>query len=144
MGAALMWSFSRELLSTMRFSRNTTTWGKSLFKALNDVIITGYTIRPLLTEFGQLLVSTLTPYLCSDCRPALLERMPIMEKSAANGPTEIVQTNGETEPSMEVKHPPPVTQPTNQVSAVPMTLLRSQNIKGRWYLYYFFFKNHNM
>uniref|UniRef100_A0A672HBS7 AP-1 complex subunit gamma n=1 Tax=Salarias fasciatus TaxID=181472 RepID=A0A672HBS7_SALFA len=32
-------------------------------------------------------------------RPALLERMPIMEKSASNGPTEIVQTNGETEPS---------------------------------------------
>uniref|UniRef100_A0A8C3ASP6 AP-1 complex subunit gamma n=1 Tax=Cyclopterus lumpus TaxID=8103 RepID=A0A8C3ASP6_CYCLU len=30
-------------------------------------------------------------------RPALLERMPIMEKTAANGPTEIVQTNGETE-----------------------------------------------
>lgn len=49
-------------------------------------------------------------------RPALLERMPIMEKSAANGPTEIVQTNGETEPSMEVKHPPPVTQPANQAN----------------------------
>uniref|UniRef100_A0A3Q2DRQ1 Adaptor related protein complex 1 subunit gamma 1 n=1 Tax=Cyprinodon variegatus TaxID=28743 RepID=A0A3Q2DRQ1_CYPVA len=27
-------------------------------------------------------------------RPALLERMPIMEKTASNGPTEIVQTNG--------------------------------------------------
>uniref|UniRef100_A0A671XXE9 AP-1 complex subunit gamma n=1 Tax=Sparus aurata TaxID=8175 RepID=A0A671XXE9_SPAAU len=48
-------------------------------------------------------------------RPALLERMPIMEKSASNGPTEIVQTNGETEPSVEPKHPPPVTQPANQV-----------------------------
>uniref|UniRef100_A0A8C4NQK3 AP-1 complex subunit gamma n=1 Tax=Dicentrarchus labrax TaxID=13489 RepID=A0A8C4NQK3_DICLA len=48
-------------------------------------------------------------------RPALLERMPIMEKSTTNGPTEIVQTNGETEPSVvEPKHPPPVTQP-NQV-----------------------------
>lgn len=41
--------------------------------------------------------------------------MPIMEKSATNGPTEIVQTNGETEPSVESKHPPPVTQPVNQV-----------------------------
>uniref|UniRef100_A0A671XUP0 AP-1 complex subunit gamma n=1 Tax=Sparus aurata TaxID=8175 RepID=A0A671XUP0_SPAAU len=50
-------------------------------------------------------------------RPALLERMPIMEKSASNGPTEIVQTNGETEPSVEPKHPPPVTQPANQVRA---------------------------
>uniref|UniRef100_A0A8C4HC19 AP-1 complex subunit gamma n=1 Tax=Dicentrarchus labrax TaxID=13489 RepID=A0A8C4HC19_DICLA len=51
-------------------------------------------------------------------RPALLERMPIMEKSTTNGPTEIVQTNGETEPSVvEPKHPPPVTQP-NQVRTV--------------------------
>lgn len=41
--------------------------------------------------------------------------MPIMEKSATNGPTEIVQTNGETEPSVESKHPPLVTQPANQV-----------------------------
>uniref|UniRef100_A0A671XV56 AP-1 complex subunit gamma n=1 Tax=Sparus aurata TaxID=8175 RepID=A0A671XV56_SPAAU len=49
-------------------------------------------------------------------RPALLERMPIMEKSASNGPTEIVQTNGETEPSVEPKHPPPVTQPANQAN----------------------------
>uniref|UniRef100_A0A674E1B4 AP-1 complex subunit gamma n=1 Tax=Salmo trutta TaxID=8032 RepID=A0A674E1B4_SALTR len=51
-------------------------------------------------------------------RPALLERMPIMEKSASNGPTEIVQTNGETEPSVpDTKHPPLVTQPANQVRA---------------------------
>ncbi|XP_029986724.1 AP-1 complex subunit gamma-1 isoform X3 [Sphaeramia orbicularis] len=50
-------------------------------------------------------------------RPALLERMPIMEKTATNGPTEIVQTNGETEPSVvEPKHPPPVTQPANQAN----------------------------
>ncbi|XP_030232090.1 AP-1 complex subunit gamma-1 isoform X1 [Gadus morhua] len=50
-------------------------------------------------------------------RPALLERMPIMEKSSSNGPTEMVQTNGETEPSaLESKHPPPVTQPTNQAN----------------------------
>uniref|UniRef100_A0A3B3B5Z5 AP-1 complex subunit gamma n=1 Tax=Oryzias melastigma TaxID=30732 RepID=A0A3B3B5Z5_ORYME len=48
-------------------------------------------------------------------RPALLERMPIMEKTASNGPTEIVQTNGETEPSVvEPKHPPPVNQPASQ------------------------------
>uniref|UniRef100_A0A667WG50 AP-1 complex subunit gamma n=1 Tax=Myripristis murdjan TaxID=586833 RepID=A0A667WG50_9TELE len=52
-------------------------------------------------------------------RPALLERMPIMEKTATNGPTEIVQTNGETEPSvLDTKHPPPVTQPANQVRGV--------------------------
>uniref|UniRef100_A0A8C8BSI3 GAE domain-containing protein n=1 Tax=Oncorhynchus tshawytscha TaxID=74940 RepID=A0A8C8BSI3_ONCTS len=38
-------------------------------------------------------------------RPALLERMPIMEKTASNGPTEIMQTNGETEPSVpDTKH----------------------------------------
>ncbi|KAI4830803.1 hypothetical protein KUCAC02_002410 [Chaenocephalus aceratus] len=50
-------------------------------------------------------------------RPALLERMPIMEKTATNGPTEIVQTNGETEPSVvETKHLPPVTQPANQAN----------------------------
>ncbi|XP_029900726.1 AP-1 complex subunit gamma-1 isoform X3 [Myripristis murdjan] len=50
-------------------------------------------------------------------RPALLERMPIMEKTATNGPTEIVQTNGETEPSvLDTKHPPPVTQPANQAN----------------------------
>uniref|UniRef100_A0A674E1K8 AP-1 complex subunit gamma n=1 Tax=Salmo trutta TaxID=8032 RepID=A0A674E1K8_SALTR len=50
-------------------------------------------------------------------RPALLERMPIMEKSASNGPTEIVQTNGETEPSVpDTKHPPLVTQPANQAN----------------------------
>uniref|UniRef100_A0A8C8DIL3 AP-1 complex subunit gamma n=1 Tax=Oryzias sinensis TaxID=183150 RepID=A0A8C8DIL3_9TELE len=49
-------------------------------------------------------------------RPALLERMPIMEKTASNGPTEIVQTNGEAEPSVvEPKHPPPVGQPASQV-----------------------------
>uniref|UniRef100_A0A674ESY7 AP-1 complex subunit gamma n=1 Tax=Salmo trutta TaxID=8032 RepID=A0A674ESY7_SALTR len=50
-------------------------------------------------------------------RPALLERMPIMEKTASNGPTEIVQTNGETEPSVpDTKHPPLVTQPANQAN----------------------------
>ncbi|XP_061883938.1 AP-1 complex subunit gamma-1 isoform X2 [Entelurus aequoreus] len=50
-------------------------------------------------------------------RPALLERMPIMEKTATNGPTEIVQTNGETEPSVgEPKHPPLVSQPTNHAN----------------------------
>uniref|UniRef100_A0A667WRG9 AP-1 complex subunit gamma n=1 Tax=Myripristis murdjan TaxID=586833 RepID=A0A667WRG9_9TELE len=59
-------------------------------------------------------------------RPALLERMPIMEKTATNGPTEIVQTNGETEPSvLDTKHPPPVTQPANQV----------RTLKQFWYLH---------
>uniref|UniRef100_A0A8C4ZYY7 Adaptor related protein complex 1 subunit gamma 1 n=1 Tax=Gadus morhua TaxID=8049 RepID=A0A8C4ZYY7_GADMO len=56
-------------------------------------------------------------------RPALLERMPIMEKSSSNGPTEMVQTNGETEPSaLESKHPPPVTQ------YVCLTLCRSPSL----------------
>uniref|UniRef100_A0A4W5Q8R2 AP-1 complex subunit gamma n=1 Tax=Hucho hucho TaxID=62062 RepID=A0A4W5Q8R2_9TELE len=51
-------------------------------------------------------------------RSALLERMPIMEKTASNGPTEIVQTNGETEPSVpDTKLPPLITQPANQVRA---------------------------
>lgn len=48
-------------------------------------------------------------------RPALLERMPIMEKTATNGPTDIVQTNGEAEPSaLDTKHLPSIAQ-TNQV-----------------------------
>ncbi|KPP72386.1 hypothetical protein Z043_108617, partial [Scleropages formosus] len=50
-------------------------------------------------------------------RCALLERMPIMEKAAANGPTETVQTNGEAEPAgLEPKHPPTIIQPTNQAN----------------------------
>uniref|UniRef100_A0A8C3C8V9 AP-1 complex subunit gamma n=1 Tax=Cairina moschata TaxID=8855 RepID=A0A8C3C8V9_CAIMO len=45
-------------------------------------------------------------------RPALLERMPVMEKVTTNGPTEIVQTNGETEPAvLETKPPPSGLQP---------------------------------
>lgn len=61
------------------------------------------------------MVKLLFFFIFTECRPALLERMPIMEKSATNGPTEIVQTNGETEHSVESKHLPPVTQPGNQV-----------------------------
>uniref|UniRef100_A0A8C9SES9 AP-1 complex subunit gamma n=1 Tax=Scleropages formosus TaxID=113540 RepID=A0A8C9SES9_SCLFO len=50
-------------------------------------------------------------------RAALLERMPVMEKTAANGPTEIVQTNGEAEPSvLDVKHVPSAPQPSVQVT----------------------------
>ncbi|TRY97158.1 hypothetical protein DNTS_009642 [Danionella cerebrum] len=50
-------------------------------------------------------------------RPALLERMPIMEKTATNGPAEIVQTNGETESTiLDTKHPPSITQPSNQAN----------------------------
>uniref|UniRef100_A0AAY4E4S7 AP-1 complex subunit gamma n=1 Tax=Denticeps clupeoides TaxID=299321 RepID=A0AAY4E4S7_9TELE len=49
-------------------------------------------------------------------RPALLERMPIMEKTATNGPSEIVQTNGETDSTvLDTKHPPTITQPPSQV-----------------------------
>lgn len=39
-----------------------------------------------------------------------------MEKTATNGPTEIVQTNGETESSsVDSKHLPSIAPPTNQV-----------------------------
>ncbi|XP_035251981.1 AP-1 complex subunit gamma-1 isoform X1 [Anguilla anguilla] len=50
-------------------------------------------------------------------RSALLERMPIMEKTTANGPTEAAQTNGEVEPSaLDSKSLPSVPQPTGQVN----------------------------
>ncbi|KAM4894372.1 AP-1 complex subunit gamma-1 isoform 2-T3 [Sylvia borin] len=50
-------------------------------------------------------------------RPALLERMPVMEKVTTNGPAEIVQTNGETETAvLETKPPPSGLQPTNQAN----------------------------
>lgn len=42
--------------------------------------------------------------------------MPVMEKVTTNGPSEIVQTNGETEPApLETKPPPSGPQPTSQV-----------------------------
>ncbi|KAL4558949.1 hypothetical protein GN956_G27290, partial [Arapaima gigas] len=38
-----------------------------------------------------------------------------MEKTAANGPMETVQTNGEAEPAgLELKHPPTISQPVSQ------------------------------
>ncbi|XP_048118663.1 AP-1 complex subunit gamma-1 isoform X3 [Alosa alosa] len=50
-------------------------------------------------------------------RPALLERMPIMEKTSTNGPTEIVQTNGETESAvLDTKLTPAVPQPASQAN----------------------------
>lgn len=43
--------------------------------------------------------------------------MPVMEKVTTNGPSEIVQTNGETEPApLETKPPPSGPQPTSQVA----------------------------
>jgi len=40
-----------------------------------------------------------------------------MEKTASNGPAEIVQTNGETESTiLDTKHLPSITQPASQVS----------------------------
>uniref|UniRef100_A0A8C1J2B9 Adaptor related protein complex 1 subunit gamma 1 n=1 Tax=Cyprinus carpio TaxID=7962 RepID=A0A8C1J2B9_CYPCA len=49
-------------------------------------------------------------------RPALLERMPIMEKTATNGPTDIAQTNGETDSTiLDTKHLPSITHPASQV-----------------------------
>ena len=74
-------------------------------------------------------------------RPALLERMPVMEKVTTNGPTEIVQTNGETEPAvLETKPPPSGLQPASQVmetdlgevsTACQTTLLATANSKLR-------------
>ncbi|XP_061336000.1 AP-1 complex subunit gamma-1-like isoform X3 [Pezoporus flaviventris] len=50
-------------------------------------------------------------------RPALLERMPVMEKVTINGPTEIVQSNGETESAgLETKSPPSGLQPLSQAN----------------------------
>ncbi|GAB1293641.1 AP-1 complex subunit gamma-1 [Apodemus speciosus] len=50
-------------------------------------------------------------------RSALLERMPVMEKVTTNGPSEIVQTNGETEPApLETKPPPSGPQPSSQAN----------------------------
>ena len=46
-----------------------------------------------------------------------------MEKVTTNGPTEIVQTNGETDPTpLETKPPPSGPQPTSQV-AFPLLIL---------------------
>nr|XP_014350263.1 PREDICTED: AP-1 complex subunit gamma-like 2 [Latimeria chalumnae] len=50
-------------------------------------------------------------------RSALLERMPVMEKTAANGPTEIIQTNGEMEPVvLDTKQVLSAPQPTSQAN----------------------------
>nr|XP_033797984.1 AP-1 complex subunit gamma-1 isoform X4 [Geotrypetes seraphini] len=50
-------------------------------------------------------------------RSALLERMPLMEKTITNGPTDIMQTNGETELAvMESKQAPSGPQPTSQAN----------------------------
>ncbi|KTF74842.1 hypothetical protein cypCar_00039447 [Cyprinus carpio] len=50
-------------------------------------------------------------------RPALLERMPIMEKTATNGPSETVQTNGETDSTiLDTKHLPSISQPASQAN----------------------------
>lgn len=60
--------------------------------------------------------------------------MPIMEKTATNGPTEIVQTNGEMEPSaVEAKHPPPVSQPTSPVRKVDSNINKSNNKQNTLY-----------
>lgn len=133
MAVASMWSCSRELWSTMRFSKNMTTWGETASRSSrncyhiphNCIVLVGRVRKCSRGWVCLSCVSFLNPCLFPHLRPALLERMPIMEKTATNGPTEIVQTNGETEPSVvEPKHPPPVTQPPNQVRAVLMALLR--------------------
>uniref|UniRef100_A0A4W3J493 AP-1 complex subunit gamma n=1 Tax=Callorhinchus milii TaxID=7868 RepID=A0A4W3J493_CALMI len=50
-------------------------------------------------------------------RSALLERMPIMEKTTINGPTQVAQTNGEAEPIiLETKLAPSVLPPSNQAN----------------------------
>ncbi|KAG2470282.1 AP1G1 protein, partial [Polypterus senegalus] len=61
-------------------------------------------------------------------RSALLERMPIMEKSTTNGPTDIIQTNGEAEPSvLENKHITGGHQPASQANDL-LDLLGGSNV----------------
>uniref|UniRef100_F6UVW5 AP-1 complex subunit gamma n=1 Tax=Xenopus tropicalis TaxID=8364 RepID=F6UVW5_XENTR len=50
-------------------------------------------------------------------RPALLERMPIMEKALTNGPTDLAQTNGETDPAViDSKPVQSIQQPSSQAN----------------------------
>nr|XP_060644261.1 AP-1 complex subunit gamma-1 [Anolis sagrei ordinatus] len=62
-------------------------------------------------------------------RPALLERMPVMEKVTTNGPTDVTQPNGgEGEPTvLETKPPPTSLQPTSQANDL-LDLLGSNDI----------------
>ncbi|KAH0619748.1 hypothetical protein JD844_000694 [Phrynosoma platyrhinos] len=61
-------------------------------------------------------------------RSALLERMPVMEKLTTNGPTDVTQPNGETEPAvLETKPPPTGLQPTSQANDL-LDLLGSNDI----------------
>lgn len=115
---ASTWSCNRELWSTMHFSRNMITWGEYAPKCIS-IHYKHFSVEMIGASpcQGNWPISPPSHYLPL-WRPALLERMPIMEKTASNGPTEIVQTNGETEPSVpDTKHPPLVTQPANQVRA---------------------------
>ncbi|OCT82356.1 hypothetical protein XELAEV_18024882mg [Xenopus laevis] len=50
-------------------------------------------------------------------RSALLERMPVMEKAISNGPTDLPQTNGETDPSIiDTKPVQSTPQPSSQAN----------------------------
>ncbi|KAJ8339960.1 hypothetical protein SKAU_G00345930 [Synaphobranchus kaupii] len=87
-----------------------------LVSNMSSPVTRGYSLTAIMklsTRFSS--INRIKKY--DHMRPALLERMPIMEKTATNGPTEIVQTNGEAEPSsLESKTLPPVTQPTSQAN----------------------------
>ncbi|MGH0132255.1 UNVERIFIED_CONTAM: hypothetical protein FKN15_049492 [Acipenser sinensis] len=79
-----------------------------LVSNLSSTVTRGYSLTAIMK---------LSTRFASTVKPALLERMPVMEKTSTNGPTEIVQTNGETEPStLETKHMPNVPQPANQAN----------------------------
>uniref|UniRef100_A0A671LZ55 AP-1 complex subunit gamma-1-like n=1 Tax=Sinocyclocheilus anshuiensis TaxID=1608454 RepID=A0A671LZ55_9TELE len=86
----------------------------------NSVEMHAYTVqrlyKALLDDISQVRIILTLRFLHWTLKPALLERMPIMEKTATNGPAEIVQTNGETDSTiLDTKHLPSIIQPASQV-----------------------------
>uniref|UniRef100_A0A671LYQ1 AP-1 complex subunit gamma n=1 Tax=Sinocyclocheilus anshuiensis TaxID=1608454 RepID=A0A671LYQ1_9TELE len=85
----------------------------------NSVEMHAYTVqrlyKALLDDISQVRIILTLRFLHWTLKPALLERMPIMEKTATNGPAEIVQTNGETDSTiLDTKHLPSIIQPASQ------------------------------
>uniref|UniRef100_A0A8C7LWZ0 AP-1 complex subunit gamma n=1 Tax=Oncorhynchus mykiss TaxID=8022 RepID=A0A8C7LWZ0_ONCMY len=95
-----------------------------LVSNLSTPVTRGYSLTAIMklsTRFSSVnrikKVVSIYGSICSKMYSHSLQRMPIMEKTASNGPTEIMQTNGETEPSVpDTKHLPLVTQPANQAN----------------------------
>uniref|UniRef100_A0A671M543 AP-1 complex subunit gamma n=1 Tax=Sinocyclocheilus anshuiensis TaxID=1608454 RepID=A0A671M543_9TELE len=87
----------------------------------NSVEMHAYTVqrlyKALLDDISQVRIILTLRFLHWTLKPALLERMPIMEKTATNGPAEIVQTNGETDSTiLDTKHLPSIIQPASQAN----------------------------